>query len=303
MSIFLNKNSKILIQGLTGKQGLQHALLMSQYGSNIVGGVNLKKAGLNIKIHKKRVKVFGTVIEAMHSINANVSIIFVPKIDAKNAIFEAIEANIELIIIITEGIPIKDMIQCCSFIALKNKFNKRNIRIIGPNSPGIISPGQSLAGIIPASLSNQGPLGIISRSGTLTYELMFHLKKIGFSTAIGIGGDAVIGTNYIDALREFENDNQTKLIVLIGEIGGNEEEYAADFIKHNIKKPVIAYIAGIFAPVGKIMGHAGAIVNNSSNQGQAISKINKLKKSGIQVGRSLSETIMFVKTFFKRENE
>lgn len=298
MAIFIDKNSRIIIQGLTGSQGMKHAYLMSKFGSNIVGGINPKKANKYIKINNKNIKIFGTVSEAVVFTKPNVSIIFVPKIYAKNAIFEAIDANIQLIIIITEGIPVKDMLQCYSFVNFKNKINNKiHIRIIGPNSPGLVSPSEALAGIVPASISNiKGPLGLVSRSGTLTYEFMHKLKNIGFSTAIGIGGDRVIGTNYIDVLKSFNKDSNTKVIIMIGEIGGNEEEKAAIFIKKTIKKPIIAYIAGVCAPIGKVMGHAGALINRDTLAGSAKNKINALKNANVKIGKSLDDTVELVKS-------
>ncbi|MEY4655526.1 MAG: succinate--CoA ligase subunit alpha [Rhodoluna sp.] len=284
MSIFLDQNSKIIVQGMTGSEGMKHTRRMLQGGSNIVGGVNPKKAGESVDVDGTMLPVFGTVAEAMSATGANVSVIFVPPAFAKSAVMEAIDAEIGLAVVITEGIPVHDS---ASFWAYScSKGNKT--RIIGPNCPGIISPGKSNAGITPWNISGAGPIGLVSKSGTLTYQMMFELKEIGISTAIGIGGDPVIGTTHIDALAAFEADAETKAIVLIGEIGGDSEEKAAAYIKANVTKPVVAYVAGFTAPEGKTMGHAGAIVSGSAGTAQA--KKEAFEAVGVKVGKTPSET-------------
>ena len=284
MSIFLDQNSKIIVQGMTGSEGMKHTRRMLQGGSNIVGGVNPKKAGESVDVDGTMLPVFGTVAEAMSATGANVSVIFVPPAFAKSAVMEAIDAEIGLAVVITEGIPVHDS---ASFWAYScSKGNKT--RIIGPNCPGIISPGKSNAGITPWNISGAGPIGLVSKSGTLTYQMMFELKEIGISTAIGIGGDPVIGTTHIDALAAVEADAETKAIVLIGEIGGDSEEKAAAYIKANVTKPVVAYVAGFTAPEGKTMGHAGAIVSGSAGTAQA--KKEAFEAVGVKVGKTPSET-------------
>ena len=284
MSIFLDKNSKIIVQGMTGSEGMKHTQRMLKGGSNIVGGVNPKKAGETVEVNGVSLPVFGSVADAMAATGANVSVIFVPPAFAKSAVMEAIDAEIELAVVITEGIPVHDS---ASFWAYSvSKGNKT--RIIGPNCPGIISPGKSNAGITPSDISGPGPIGLVSKSGTLTYQMMFELRDIGISTAIGIGGDPVIGTTHIDALAAFEADPETKAIVLIGEIGGDSEEKAAAYIKDNVTKPVVAYVAGFTAPEGKTMGHAGAIVSGSAGTAQA--KKEAFELVGVKVGKTPSET-------------
>ncbi|MGV8897184.1 MAG: succinate--CoA ligase subunit alpha [Rhodoglobus sp.] len=285
MSIFLNKDSKVIVQGITGGEGTKHTALMLKAGTNVVGGVNARKAGETVS-HDGDVilPVFGTVAEAMEATGADVSIVFVPPAFAKNAVVEAIEAEIPLVVVITEGIPVQDSAE---FWALaKSKGGKT--RIIGPNCPGIITPGESLVGITPATITGKGPVGLVSKSGTLTYQMMFELRDLGFSTAIGIGGDPIVGTTHIDALEAFEADPETKAIVMIGEIGGDAEERAADYIKANLTKPVVAYVAGFTAPEGKTMGHAGAIV--SAGAGTAQGKKEALEAAGVKVGKTPSET-------------
>ncbi len=285
MSIFLNKDSKVIVQGITGGEGTKHTALMLKAGTNVVGGVNARKAGTTVS-HDGDVilPVFGTVAEAMEATSADVSIVFVPPAFAKNAVVEAIEAEIPLVVVITEGIPVQDSAE---FWALaKSKGGKT--RIIGPNCPGIITPGESLVGITPATITGKGPVGLVSKSGTLTYQMMFELRDLGFSTAIGIGGDPIVGTTHIDALEAFEADPETKAIVMIGEIGGDAEERAADYIKANLTKPVVAYVAGFTAPEGKTMGHAGAIV--SAGAGTAQGKKEALEAAGVKVGKTPSET-------------
>jgi succinyl-CoA synthetase alpha subunit len=283
MSIFLNKDSRVIVQGITGGEGTKHTALMLKAGTTIVGGVNARKAGTTVEHGDVTLPVFGTVAEAMAETQANVSVVFVPPAFAKDAVMEAIDAAMPLIVVITEGIPIGDTAE---FWAYAKK--KGTSRIIGPNCPGIITPGVALAGITPASITGTGPIGLVSKSGTLTYQMMFELRDIGFSTAIGIGGDPIIGTTHIDALAAFEADPDTKAIVMIGEIGGDAEERAADFIKANVKKPVVGYVAGFTAPEGKTMGHAGAIVSGSSGTAQA--KQEALEAAGVRVGKTPSET-------------
>ncbi|TKG57493.1 succinate--CoA ligase subunit alpha, partial [Prauserella endophytica] len=260
MAIFLNENSKIIVQGLTGSEGTKHATKMLAAGSTIVGGVNARKAGQTVTIGGTDLTVYGTVEEAMKATGADTSVIFVPPKFAKDAVIEAIDAEIGLAVVITEGIPVHDSAYFWAHAVAKG--NKT--RIIGPNCPGVISPGKSNAGIIPANITGPGHIGLVSKSGTLTYQMMYELRDIGFTTAVGIGGDPVIGTTHIDALAAFEADPDTKVIVMIGEIGGDAEERAADYIKANVTKPVVGYVAGFTAPEGKTMGHAGAIVSGSS---------------------------------------
>ena len=284
MAIFLNENSKIIVQGMTGSEGMKHTRRMLAGGSNIVGGVNPRKAGESVDVDGKSLPVFGTVAEAMKETDANVSVIFVPPAFAKAAMFEAIDAQIELAVVITEGIPVHDSAEAWAH----NVATGKKTRMIGPNCPGIISPEKSNAGITPSDITGSGPIGLVSKSGTLTYQMMFELRDIGMSTAIGIGGDPVIGTTHIDALEAFQNDPETKAIVLIGEIGGDSEEKAAEYIKHNVTKPVVAYVAGFTAPEGKTMGHAGAIVSGSAGTAQA--KKEAFEAVGVKVGKTPSET-------------
>ncbi len=291
MSIFLDENSVIIVQGLTGSEGTKHATRMLASGAKVVGGVNPRKAGTEVEIGGHTLPIFGTVADAMEATGANVSVIFVPPAFAKAAVVEAIDAGIPLAVVITEGIPVKDSAEFWSLAKASGKT-----RILGPNCPGVISPGKSNAGIIPASISGAGPIGLVSKSGTLTYQMMFELRDIGFSTAIGIGGDPVIGTTHIDALEAFEADPETKAIVMIGEIGGDAEERAAEYIKANVTKPVVAYVAGFTAPEGKTMGHAGAIVSGSSGTAQA--KKEALEAAGVKVGKTPSETAALMREVF-----
>jgi succinyl-CoA synthetase alpha subunit len=284
MSIFLNKDSKVIVQGITGGEGTKHTALMLKAGTNVVGGVNARKAGTTVEHGDVTLPVFGTVAEAMTETGADTSIVFVPPAFAGAAVTEAIDAGIPLVVVITEGIPVADAAKFWAHAkALGNKT-----RIIGPNCPGIITPGESLVGITPANITGKGPIGLVSKSGTLTYQMMYELRDLGFSTAIGIGGDPVIGTTHIDALAAFEADPETKAIVMIGEIGGDAEERAADFIKANVTKPVVGYVAGFTAPEGKTMGHAGAIVSGSA--GTAEAKKTALEAAGVRVGKTPSET-------------
>ena len=289
MSIFLNSESKVIVQGITGGEGTKHTARMLAAGTQVVGGVNARKAGTKVS-HKDKdgndveLPVFASVEEAMKETGADVSVAFVPPAFSKDAAFEAIDAGIGLLVIITEGIPVQDSAEIWAHASAKG--NKT--RIIGPNCPGIISPEQSLAGIIPANITKRGKIGLVSKSGTLTYQLMYELRDIGFSTCIGIGGDPVIGTTHIDAIAAFQEDTDTEAIVMIGEIGGDAEERAADFIKENVTKPVVGYVAGFTAPEGKTMGHAGAIVSGSS--GTAEAKKKALEAAGVKVGKTPSET-------------
>ncbi|MFD4291671.1 succinate--CoA ligase subunit alpha [Rhodococcus sp. NPDC058505] len=289
MAIFLTKDSKVIVQGITGGEGTKHTALMLKAGTQVVGGVNARKAGTTVSHTDKdgnpvELPVFASVAEAMEKTGADVSIAFVPPAFSKDAIVEAIDAEIPLLVVITEGIPVQDSAYAWAYNV--EKGNKT--RIIGPNCPGIITPGEALVGITPANIAGKGPVGLVSKSGTLTYQMMFELREYGFSTAIGIGGDPVIGTTHIDAIEAFEKDPETKLIVMIGEIGGDAEERAADYIKANVTKPVVGYVAGFTAPEGKTMGHAGAIVSGSSGTAQA--KKDALEAAGVKVGKTPSET-------------
>ncbi|TKJ24508.1 succinate--CoA ligase subunit alpha [Blastococcus sp. CCUG 61487] len=282
MSIFLNENSKVIVQGMTGSEGMKHTSRMLASGTAIVGGVNPRKAGTSVDFDGASVPVFGTVAEAMKETGADVSVIFVPPPFAKAAAIEAVDAQIGLAVIITEGIPVHDSTQVWAHA------QGGSTRIIGPNCPGLISPGRSNAGIIPANITKQGKIGLVSKSGTLTYQMMYELRDLGFSTAVGIGGDPVIGTTHIDCLAAFQEDPETEAIVMIGEIGGDAEERAADFVKANVTKPVVGYVAGFTAPEGKTMGHAGAIVSGSAGTAQA--KKEALEAAGVRVGKTPSET-------------
>jgi succinyl-CoA synthetase alpha subunit len=293
MSIFLNEHSKVIVQGLTGAEGTKHATKMLAAGTEIVGGVNARKAGTSVRIpagpgagapQDRVLPVFGTVEEAMKETGADVSVVFVPPRFAKDAVVEAVDAAIPLAVVITEGIPVHDS----AWFWAHACANGNRTRIIGPNCPGIISPGKSNAGIIPADIAGPGRIGLVSKSGTLTYQMMYELREIGFSTAIGIGGDPVIGTTHIDALAAFEDDPETAAIVMIGEIGGDAEERAAEFVQANVTKPVVGYVAGFTAPEGKTMGHAGAIVSGSAGTAQA--KKEALEAAGVRVGKTPSET-------------
>ncbi|ULE31258.1 succinate--CoA ligase subunit alpha [Mycobacterium sp. IDR2000157661] len=293
MSIFLNKDSKVIVQGITGGEGTKHTALMLKAGTQLVGGVNARKAGTTVS-HKDRdgndveLPVFESVGEAMRETGADVSVVFVPPKFAKDAIIEAIDAEIGLLVVITEGIPVQDTAYVWAYNLSKGGNKSPKTRIIGPNCPGIITPGEALAGITPNNITDKGPIGLVSKSGTLTYQMMFELRDFGISTAIGIGGDPVIGTTHIDAIEAFEKDPDTEVIVMIGEIGGDAEERAADYIKDNVSKPVVGYVAGFTAPEGKTMGHAGAIVSGSS--GTAAAKKEALEAAGVKVGKTPSET-------------
>ena len=297
MSIYLNKDSKVIVQGITGGEGTKHTALMLKAGTNIVGGVNARKAGTTVTHGEQEIKVYGTVAEAKAETGADVSIVFVPPKFTKDAVVEAIEAEVGLVVVITEGVPVQDSAEFWALAQSKVDADGNQItRIIGPNCPGIITPGESLAGIIPANITGKGKLGLVSKSGTLTYQMMYELRDLGFSTAIGIGGDPVIGTTHIDALEAFEADPETEAIVMIGEIGGDAEERAAAFIKENVTKPVVGYVAGFTAPEGKTMGHAGAIVSGSSGTAQA--KKEALEAAGVKVGKTPSETARLLREVF-----
>lgn len=284
MAIILDENAKIIVQGMTGSEGMKHTQRMIDSGSQIVGGTNPRKAGQKVEFRDGvTVPVFGTVKEAMDATGANVSVIFVPAKFTKSAVMESIEAEIPLVVCITEGVPVKDTAE---FFTAAQRSGKT--RIIGPNCPGIISPGKSNAGIVPADITGPGRVGLVSKSGTLTYQLMYEVRDLGISTAIGIGGDPVIGTTHIDALKYFEEDPETDVIVMIGEIGGDAEERAAKYISEHVSKPVVGYIAGFTAPKGKTMGHAGAIVSGSS--GTAAAKKEALEAAGVRVGKTPTET-------------
>ena len=286
MSIYLNKDSKIIVQGMTGGMGSKHTTLMIEAGSTIVGGVNARKAGTTVELGGQELPVFGSVKDAMEETGADVSVVFVPPAFTKDACIEAIDAGIGLLVVITEGVPVQDTAEVWSY--LRGATNHAATRMIGPNCPGVITPGESLAGITPHTIAGTGPIGLVSKSGTLTYQMMYELKDFGFSTAIGIGGDPIVGTTHIDALAAFEADPDTKAIVMIGEIGGDAEERAATYIKDHVTKPVVGYVAGFTAPEGKTMGHAGAIVSGSS--GTAAAKKEALEAVGVKVGKTPSET-------------
>ncbi|HTW20310.1 MAG TPA: succinate--CoA ligase subunit alpha [Mycobacteriales bacterium] len=279
MAIWLTKDSRVIVQGITGSEGTKHTRRMVAAGTNIVGGVNARKAGTDVD----GIPVFATVAEAMAETGADVSVGFVPAAFTKDAALEAVDAGIPLLVVITEGVPVQDT---AYFFAYARE--RGTTSIIGPNCPGLISPGQANAGIIPADITGPGPIGLVSKSGTLTYQMMYELSSIGFSTGVGIGGDPVIGTTHIDCLAAFQDDPDTEAIVMIGEIGGDAEERAADFIKANVTKPVVGYVAGFTAPEGKTMGHAGAIVSGSS--GTAAAKAAALEAVGVRVGKTPSET-------------
>jgi succinyl-CoA synthetase alpha subunit len=278
MAIWLDRDSRIIVQGMTGAEGTKHTRRMVASGTQVVGGVNPRKAGEQVD----GIPVFASVADAMKETGADVSVVFVPPAFARDAALEAIDAEIPLLVVITEGIPVQDT----AYFFAHSRGSRT--RIIGPNCPGIISPGRSNAGIIPADITQPGRIGLVSKSGTLTYQMMYELRDIGFSSCVGIGGDPVVGTTHIDCLAAFQDDDETAAIVMIGEIGGDAEERAADFIKANVTKPVVGYVAGFTAPEGKTMGHAGAIVSGSS--GTAEAKKQALEAVGVQVGKTPSET-------------
>jgi succinyl-CoA synthetase alpha subunit len=292
MAIFLNQGSRVIVQGMTGSEGRKHTQRMLAAGTNIVGGVTPGKGGEKVEFDGATVPVFGSVQEAIDETGADASVVFVPPKFAKAAVIEAIDAGLPLAIVITEGIPVHDTVAFGTY----NFRNGGQTRIVGPNCPGVISPGQSNAGIIPDDITSSGRIGLVSKSGTLTYQLMYELREIGFSTCVGIGGDPVIGTTHIDCIQAFEDDADTDVIVMIGEIGGDAEERAADYILANITKPVVAYVAGFTAPEGKTMGHAGAIVSGSS--GTAGAKKAALEAAGVKVGKTPTETAHLAREVF-----
>ena len=279
MAIFLNESSKILVQGITGSEGTKHTKRMVASGTNVVAGVTPGKGGQNVD----GIPVFNAVADAVAETGADAVVVFVPPKFAKAAVIEAIDAAVALAVVITEGIPVHDSTAFWAYASSKDNAT----RIIGPNCPGIIAPGRTNLGIIPADITPRGRIGLVSKSGTLTYQMMYELREFGFSTAVGIGGDPVIGTTHIDCLQAFQDDDETDAIVMIGEIGGDAEERAAAYIADNVTKPVVGYIAGFTAPEGKTMGHAGAIVSGSS--GTADAKQAALEKVGVRVGKTPSE--------------
>jgi succinyl-CoA synthetase alpha subunit len=289
MAIFLTKDSRVIVQGMTGSEGMKHTTRMLASGTTVVGGVNPRKAGTSVDFPGGvSVPVFGGVAEAMAATGADVTVIFVPAAFTKAAVVEAVDAKIRLCVVITEGVAVKDTAEFFTYAQ-----NAGTTRIIGPNCPGLISPGQSNAGIIPADISGPGRIGLVSKSGTLTYQMMYELRDFGFSTGVGIGGDPIIGTTHIDCLQAFQDDPDTDAIVMIGEIGGDAEERAAAYIKDHVTKPVVGYVAGFTAPEGKTMGHAGAIVTGSS--GTAAAKKEALEAVGVRVGKTPSETAQLMR--------
>ncbi|WP_030174637.1 succinate--CoA ligase subunit alpha [Spirillospora albida] len=293
MAIWLTENSKIIVQGMTGSEGMKHSRRMLAAGAQVVGGVNARKAGTSVDFDGTNLPVFGTVAEAMAETGADVSVVFVPPKFTKDAAIEAIDAEIPLAVVITEGMPVHDTAVFWAHAGAKGD----KTRIIGPNCPGIASPGKSNAGIIPADITTPGRIGLVSKSGTLTYQMMYELRDIGFSTCVGIGGDPIIGTTHIDALQAFQDDPETDAIVMIGEIGGDAEERAAAYVEKNVTKPVVGYVAGFTAPEGKTMGHAGAIVSGSAGTAQA--KKEALEKVGVRVGKTPSETAVLMREIMK----
>jgi succinyl-CoA synthetase alpha subunit len=287
VSILVDENTRVVVQGITGRDGSFHATQMMEYGTNIVAGVTPGKGGT---LFSDKVPIFNTVSEAVEKTGANTSVIYVRAPFAPDAICEAADAGVKLVVCISEGVPVKDMARVLRFI------RHRDCRLVGPNCPGVISPGKKAkVGILPTSIFRDGSVGVVSRSGTLTYEVVFQLSSNGFgqSTCLGIGGDPLIGTNFIDTLTLFQEDPETKAVVLIGEIGGTDEEEAASFISEKVNKPVVAFIAGQTAPPGKRMGHAGAIV--SGGTGTAAEKIEAFKKVGVPVAKIPSEIAVLMK--------
>ncbi len=296
MAIFINENSKVLVQGMTGSEGTKHTARMIQSGTKIVGGVTPGKGGQSVEIAGLTLPVFNNVSEAVATTGANASVVFVPPKFAKAAVIDAIDAKLPLVVVITEGIPVHDSAAFYAYAALKG-----TTRLVGPNCPGLISPGKSNIGIIPSDITGPGRIGLVSKSGTLTYQMMFELRDFGFSTAVGIGGDPIIGTTHIDCLRAFQDDPDTDAIVMIGEIGGDAEERAAAFIAEYVTKPVVGYVAGFTAPEGKTMGHAGAIVSGSS--GTAAAKQSALEAVGVKVGKTPSEAAQLMRTILNKNKD
>jgi succinyl-CoA synthetase alpha subunit len=287
MAIYLDENSRILVQGITGSEGGKHTRRMVAGGSNIVAGVTPGKGGQTVDADGTIIPVFNSVQDAVDATGANVSVVFVPPKFTKGAVYEVVDAQVPLAVVITEGVPVHDT---ASFFTYAQQAG--TTRVIGPNCPGLISPGKSNAGIIPADITKPGRIGLVSKSGTLTYQMMFECRDIGFTTCVGIGGDPVIGTTHIDCLAAFEEDPETEVIIMIGEIGGDAEERAAAFIKENVTKPVVGYVAGFTAPEGKTMGHAGAIVSGSS--GTAAAKAEALEAAGVRVGKTPAQAAKLV---------
>ena len=306
MSIFLTETDRVIVQGMTGSEGRKHTTRMLSAGTKVVAGVNPRKAGTavafdvapigpgagEVQAGTVEVPVYGTVAEAKEATGAEVSVVFVPPAFAKGAVVEAVDAGVRLVVVITEGIPVADATWMRAYAA------EHGVQIIGPNCPGIISPARSNVGITPPDITGPGPLGLVSKSGTLTYQLMHELSDLGFTTCIGIGGDPVVGTTHIDALAAFEADPDTRLVVMIGEIGGDAEERAAAYIREHMTKPVVAYVAGFTAPEGRTMGHAGAIVSGSS--GTAEAKKTALEAAGVRVGRTPSQTAEIARELYRR---
>ncbi len=283
MAIFLTDQSRIVVQGITGSEGGKHTRRMVASGTNVVAGVTPGKGGQTVDADGTVIPVFNTVAEAVEGTGADVAVLFVPPRFTKAAVEETVDAGVPLAVIITEGVPVHDTAQFFTYAERAG-----TTRLIGPNCPGLISPGKANAGIIPGDITGPGRIGLVSKSGTLTYQMMYELRDLGFSTAVGIGGDPIIGTTHIDCLAAFEADPETEAIVMIGEIGGDAEERAAAFIADNVSKPVVGYVAGFTAPEGKTMGHAGAIVSGSS--GTAAAKQEALEAVGVRVGRTPSAT-------------
>jgi succinyl-CoA synthetase alpha subunit len=281
MSILINKNTRLLVQGITGNEGLFHTTQMYEYGTNIVAGVTPGKGGEWVLDGK--VPVFDSVKMAMEATGANTSVIFVPARFAGDAMFEAADAGVPLVVCITEGIPVQDMMQ------VRNYYDQKGIRLVGPNCPGLLTPGESKVGIIPGDIAIPGEVGVVSRSGTLTYEVLYAMKNLGMgaSTCVGIGGDPINGTNFIDVLEMFEHDPMTEKVIMIGEIGGTDEQKAAEYIASKMTKPVASFIAGQTAPPGKRMGHAGAIIEGG--EGTAADKIKALEAAGVRVAKHPEE--------------
>jgi succinyl-CoA synthetase alpha subunit len=293
MTIFIDENTIVIVQGMTGSEGSKHTKPMIASGTKIVGGVTPGKGGQSVELEGKNLPVFNTVAEAVAATGATASVVFVPPKFAKAAVIDAVDAKLPLVVVITEGIPVHDT---ANFFAYAQ--SKGTTRIIGPNCPGLISPGKCNIGITPADITGPGKIGLVSKSGTLTYQMMYELRDIGFTTAVGIGGDPIIGTTHIDCLRAFQDDPDTEAIVMIGEIGGDAEERAAAFIKEYVTKPVVGYVAGFTAPEGKTMGHAGAIVSGSS--GTAEAKKIALEAAGVKVGKTPSETAKLLRELINK---
>ncbi len=293
MAIFLTEKSRVLVQGITGSEGTKHTRRMAASGTTIVAGVTPGKGGQVVDAGSTSVPVFDSVAAAVDETGADVAVVFVPPRFAKGAVVETVDAGVPLCVVITEGIPVQDTAQFFQYAT-----DSGTTRVVGPNCPGLISPGRSNAGIIPGTITGQGRVGLVSKSGTLTYQMMYELRDLGFSSAVGIGGDPIIGTTHIDCLAAFQDDPETDAIVMIGEIGGDAEERAAAYIADHVSKPVVGYVAGFTAPEGKTMGHAGAIVSGSSGTAQA--KKEALEAVGVLVGRTPSETARLLREVVAR---